>query len=93
MKRADRWLLFAATAFIALQFALSQQRHELRLLVAQRDSLRDEHRELLDENRNLRLEKQALFNPMDLAGAAKTLGMREPSLADGTLVFLRGDKS
>ena len=79
--------MFAAVIFVFSQLALAHQRHNLRTLES--DALRAGHQALLDENRNLQLEQQILFNPMDLPKTAKQLGMREPSFADGTLVFLR----
>ena len=81
--------MFAAVIFVFSQLALAHQRHNLRTLESRRDALRAGHQALLDENRNLQLEQQILFNPMDLPKTAKQLGMREPSFADGTLVFLR----
>lgn len=83
-----RLLMTAAAVFVLAQLALTHQRHDIREMTAKRDTLRAEHRALLDENRNLKLEAQTLFNPMDLPKTARQLGMREPSVADGTLVFL-----
>ena len=83
-----RLLILAAAVFVGAQLALTHQRHVIREMTAQRDNLRADYRALLDENRNLKLEAQILFNPMDLPQTARQLGMREPSVADGTLVFL-----
>ncbi|MGI9338207.1 MAG: cell division protein FtsL [Gammaproteobacteria bacterium] len=87
MTKGGRLLIVAALAFAAAQLAMTHQRHQNRVLMAERDNLRAEYRALLDENRNLKLEAQTLFNPMDLPQTARQLGMREPSVADGTLVF------
>ena len=87
MTKSGRLLVFAGLAFAAAQLAMTHQRHFMRVLTAERDNLRAEYRALLDENRNLQLEAQTLFNPMDLPQTARKLGMREPSVADGTLVF------
>ncbi len=91
MKKTLRRLpFFVAAVFVLAQIALTEERHSARNLTALRDEARAEHHALLDANRNLRLEKQTLFNPMSLAREAERLQMTEPSLADGTLVFLPG---
>lgn len=88
MTAGGRLVVVAAAVFAAAQLAMTHQRHITRELTAQRDNLRADYRALLDENRNLKLEAQILFNPMDIPQTARALGMREPSVADGSLVFL-----
>ncbi|MGI9306636.1 MAG: cell division protein FtsL [Gammaproteobacteria bacterium] len=87
-------LLLAAVCFFcwALHGAITQ-RHRARLLTGQLDSLQAESRILQDERRSLFLEYITITDYEKLRAAAADLGMREPGMADGTLLFFPADET
>lgn len=91
--RRPRLVLFLAAAFFcaALQNAM-EQRHRMRLLTGELDSLREESRALKDEKRSLLLEYMTVTDYEKLRSAAAGLGMREPEIGDGTLLFFAGEQ-
>lgn len=80
--------LLACAAFfgMALQNAM-EHRHRARQLTGELDALRQESRVLKDEKRSLFLEHMTVTEYEQLRAAAAGLGMREPEIGDGTLVF------
>ncbi len=85
--------LFLGAAFFgaALQNAM-EQRHGARQLTGELDSLQEESRALADERRSLSLEYMTVTDYENLRAAAAGLGMREPQIGDGSLLFFAGEK-
>lgn len=76
-------------AFILSVVWIIQLRVEARQLTAQRGDLLKEARRLEDASRNLMLEYHTFADYDKIRmQAARRLDMTEPSLADGTLVYL-----
>ena len=68
------------------------RRAHLNELTAQKRALQDQLLLLRDENHSLKLEMATLTRYEKIRREAKASGMLEPSFADGTQFYLRGEE-
>ena len=90
MKIIPRWLPpVAAWALLAVSvMGAVDARHQSRQLTAELAAQRDRQTNLENERRALLLEYHTFADLSQLREAAAAIGMRDPSPADGTLIFL-----
>lgn len=81
-------LVISAAIFAVTLRSTIDQRHRMRQLIRDMDSLQHAARILEDEKRSLFLEYMTVTDYDNLRAAADGLGMREPEFADGSLVFI-----
>lgn len=95
-RRAVLVLLLSAMFLAWSVQRVMSQRHEVRQLTQQAEATQTESRKLEYERRSLLLEYMTFTGYDNLREAAATLGLHEPTLSDGSLVFIEnniGDNS
>lgn len=85
------FLIFGAVAFCYSAVEAIRVRDEARKLTAELYDNRRQNARLRDESRSLELEYYTFADYGDIRARAEALGMREPSLEDGTMVYLAAE--
>ena len=91
-RRAIVALLLSLGFFVwAIQNAMSQ-RHRARQFTQQLDQLQEQSRTLKDEHRSLLLEYMTITGYAQLRDAVDMIGMREPKVGDGSMIFIAAEE-
>lgn len=92
----NRVAMFLLLGFAAFCFSAAEAmrvRDEVRKLTAKSYEVRQEGARLRDASRSLRLEYHTMTDYGKIREQARQLGMREPSVEDGTMVWLPAERT